>query len=143
MQWFESLRGREIVLAGGTGGIGSAAVELLASEGARLVVSYRSNADRAARFRDVADVVQADLTCPDDRRNLLDLASELYGLVVFTGDPARVTEPSAIEGAMVRSHQVRRAGSHTDERTCVLSEGFPTSLPSRMPSRRGARAARS
>src|SRR5436305_6359853 len=98
MQWFESLRGREIVLAGGTGGIGSAAVELLASEGARLVVSYRSNADRAARFRDVADVVQAGLTCHDDRRNLLDLASELYGLVVFTGDPARVTEPSAIEG---------------------------------------------
>ena len=40
-------------------------------------------------------------------------------------------------------HQVHRARSHTEERTCVLSEGFPTSLPSRMASRRGARAARS
>jgi NAD(P)-dependent dehydrogenase (short-subunit alcohol dehydrogenase family) len=33
--------------------------------------------------------VQADITRVEDRTRLLDAAPELYGLVVFTGDPAR------------------------------------------------------
>lgn len=106
----ESLQGREIVLAGGSGGLGSAAAELLASEGARLVVSYRSDAERAARLGDIATVVQADLTEAAGRKRLLDAAPQLYALTVFTGIPARVTEPAELESAMRRSHEVNYLG---------------------------------
>lgn len=83
------LRDRVIVLAGGAGGIGSAAAELLLAEGARLVISYVRNAERAERWRQRAVVVQADITEAVDRARLLDAAAGMYGLVVFTGDPAR------------------------------------------------------
>ena len=85
----ETLQGREIVLAGGTGGLGSATAELLAAEGARLVLSYRANASRAEQWVARATVVQADLRSAEDRRRLLDLAPAIYGLAVFAGDPAR------------------------------------------------------
>lgn len=107
----ESLRGLEVVLAGGSGGLGSATAELLAAEGARLVVSYRSNADRAAKLEAPgATVVQADLTVAADRRRLLDAAPEMYGLVVFAGDPARVTDTEKLEEVMRRSDEVNYLG---------------------------------
>jgi 3-oxoacyl-[acyl-carrier protein] reductase len=104
----DTLRGRQIVLAGGSGGLGSASASLLAAEGAAVVVSYRSNADRAQRLP--ATAVQADITRRQDRTNLLDAAPQLYALVVFTGDPARVADPSQLEPAMQRSHEVNYAG---------------------------------
>ncbi|MCS6954463.1 MAG: SDR family oxidoreductase [Bryobacterales bacterium] len=106
----ESLRGREIVLAGGSGGLGAATAELLAAEGARLVVSYRSNAPRAAPLASVARLVQADVTVPEDRARLLDAAPELYGLVVFAGDPARVADPNDFEQTVRRSWEVNFLG---------------------------------
>jgi NAD(P)-dependent dehydrogenase (short-subunit alcohol dehydrogenase family) len=78
---FHSLSGREIVLAGGAGGLGSAAAEMLRSEGARVVVSSRSG-------RRGSDV-QADITRNEDRARLLDATPALYGLVVYAGMPAR------------------------------------------------------
>jgi NAD(P)-dependent dehydrogenase (short-subunit alcohol dehydrogenase family) len=78
---FQSLSGREIVIAGGSGGLGRVAAEMLAREGARLIVSYRS--------RPVDGGVQADLLKPEDRKRLLDAAPELYGLVIFAGRAAR------------------------------------------------------
>src|SRR5262249_19600390 len=101
------LRGFEIVLAGGSGGLGSAAAELLAQEGARLIVSYRANADRAERLKPIATVMQADLTNAADRTRLLDAASQLYGVVVFTGDPARLPDP---EAAMRRAYEANYLG---------------------------------
>lgn len=98
----DTLRGREIVLAGGTGGLGAAVAELLAAEGARLILGYRANAGRAAHWSDKAEVVQADLARAEDRRRLLDAAPALYGLVVLAGDPARAAE-DALEEAMLRS----------------------------------------
>jgi len=106
----ETLAGLEIVLAGGAGGIGSALAELLAAEGARLVVSYHSNAGRAARLRGLATVVQADLTKPEDRLRLLDAAPNLYGLVALAGDPARVLDPLHFEEVSRRSHDVNFLG---------------------------------
>jgi 3-oxoacyl-[acyl-carrier protein] reductase len=101
----------EIVLAGGSGGLGSAAAELLASSGnATLVVSYRSNAERAAKLAGIARIIQADLTVPEDRRRLLDAAPDIYGLVIFSGDPARVSDPSRMEEAILRSHAVNYLG---------------------------------
>lgn len=106
----DSLRGLEIVLAGGSGGLGGATVELLAAEGARLVVSYRANALRAAPLASVARLLQADLTVAEDRRRLLDAAAHLYGLVVFAGDPARVTDPKDLEETARRSWEVNFLG---------------------------------
>jgi NAD(P)-dependent dehydrogenase (short-subunit alcohol dehydrogenase family) len=106
----DTLRARTIVLAGGTGGLGSAAAEMLHAEGARLVMSYRRKAERAQRWRDRATVVQADLASAEDRRRLLDAAPELYGLVVFAGDPARVADPAQLEQALATSWEVNLAG---------------------------------
>jgi len=89
---FESLSGREIVLAGGAGGLGCATAEVLAAEGAALVISYRGNRERATAMSDLGRIVQADLGSSGDRRRLLDAAPSIYGLVVFAGEPARTPE---------------------------------------------------
>lgn len=106
----DTLRGREIVLAGGTGGLGGAVAELLGAEGARLVLSYRANTERAAKWKDRAAVVQADLVEAGDRRRLLDSAPSLYGLVVLAGDPARATGAAELEETMLRSWRANCQG---------------------------------
>ena len=99
-----------IVLAGGAGGLGAATAELLAAEGFPLVVSYRANAQRAEKLSGIAKLVQADITIAEDRERLLDAAPDIYGLVVFTGDPARNADPLQTEAAMLRSHAVNYLG---------------------------------
>jgi 3-oxoacyl-[acyl-carrier protein] reductase len=106
----DSLEGREIILAGGSGGIGAAVTECLLQERARVIVSYRANRDRAMRWCQQATVVQADLTHAADRTRLLDNAPHLYALVIFAGDPARVSDPRETEPAMQRSHNVNYLG---------------------------------
>ena len=86
--------GLEILLAGGAGGLGSASAELLKSEGANVIVSSRQHG------------IRADVTVADDRKRLLDALGKLYGLVVFTGSPAR----GEMEEAMRISHQVNYEG---------------------------------
>lgn len=104
------LKGREIVLAGGAGGLGSATARLLAEESPRLVVSYRSNTARARQLSDVAEAVQADLTKAEDRTRLLDAAPNLYGLVVFAGDPSRVKDPADLESVMRQAFEINCVG---------------------------------
>jgi gluconate 5-dehydrogenase len=106
----EPLRGREVVLAGGAGGIGAALAGLLLAEGARVILSYRTNRERAARWADSAVVVQADLGSASDRARLLDAAPSLYGLVVLAGDPARMADPAQTEATILRSHEVNYLG---------------------------------
>jgi NAD(P)-dependent dehydrogenase (short-subunit alcohol dehydrogenase family) len=98
----------DVVLAGGTGGLGSVAARLLARE-FRIVAGYRSNAGRARALADCATLVQADLAVPEDRRALLDAAPGLYGLVVFSGDPSRAGA-AGLEAAMLRSHEANYLG---------------------------------
>jgi 3-oxoacyl-[acyl-carrier protein] reductase len=81
-----------VVLAGGSGGLGSVSARMLAAEGFDLVISYKSNRARAEKLSDIGIIVQADLASAQDRKVLLDSASDLYGLVVFSGDPARVAD---------------------------------------------------
>lgn len=104
------LSNSEIILAGGSGGLGAATAELLAGEGAKLIVSYRSNEARAQKLASIAQLVQADLTIAVDRSRLLDAASSLYGLVVFAGDPSRVSDPSQFEQAARRAQDVNFLG---------------------------------
>jgi 3-oxoacyl-[acyl-carrier protein] reductase len=98
------LRGREVIVAGGSGGIGAAVTSLLLDEGARVILSYRSNRERAEQWKDRATVLQADLVAQADRARLLDAAPALYGVVVLTGAPARS------EAAMQESHDINYLG---------------------------------
>ena len=85
---------REILLVGGAGGLGSATARLLKTESAHVEISSRTHG------------IRADITVADDRKRLLDAVPKLYGLVVFTGSPAR----GEIEDAMRISHQVNYEG---------------------------------
>lgn len=105
-----SLANREIVLAGGSGGLGAAVAGLVVAEGARIVIGYRTNRERAERWANSATVIQADLASAPDRARLLDAAPSLYGLVVLAGDPARIAAPAETEAAMRRSHEVNYLG---------------------------------
>lgn len=97
-----ALAGRTVVVAGGTGGLGAAAVALLAREGAALVVGYRANRARAEalakaieeQFGQKLVFVEGDIAEPAVRRSYLEAAARLggplSGAVIFPGDPARV-----------------------------------------------------
>jgi len=106
----ETLRGKQVILVGGSGGLGAATTESLAGEGAELVVVYRSDAVRAQRFASVATLLQADVTKAEDRRRILDAAPRLYGLVVFAGIPARVAAPEEFEQGLRESLEVNFLG---------------------------------
>ncbi|HSR49581.1 MAG TPA: SDR family oxidoreductase [Acidobacteriota bacterium] len=98
----DALKGKTILVAGGSGGLGSAAVALLAREGAEVVCGYHSNQERAEDLKDHCrrhydaeiHLVQGDLRLPEVRERYLETAESvgggLYGLVVYTGDPGRV-----------------------------------------------------
>ncbi|HEX4232032.1 MAG TPA: SDR family oxidoreductase [Bryobacteraceae bacterium] len=81
---------RKILLVGGSGGLGRVSARLLAQEGAELIVTFYRNRECAEKLRDIAQIVQADITQVEDREQLLDRAGTLDGLVVFTGNPARI-----------------------------------------------------
>lgn len=106
----DSLEGRQIILAGGSGGLGMATVEMLAPTGAELTVGFAHNADRAEQLSSVATVIRTDITQPEARTRLLDCAARLYGLVVLVGDPARVVHASQLEEALRRSHEINYLG---------------------------------
>lgn len=104
------MKSLRILLVGGSGGLGHASAELLAAEGCELVVSCYKNAARAEAMSGLAKVVQADITEASARTRLLDEAGALDGLVVFTGDPARITSPDQLEQQIVTSHAVNYMG---------------------------------
>jgi NAD(P)-dependent dehydrogenase (short-subunit alcohol dehydrogenase family) len=106
----DSLEAKEIILVGGTGGIGAASTRLLGEAGARLTIGYRSREERAREFERFGQIIRADITLAGDRNKLLDAAPELYGMVVFAGDPARASSPEELEPAMRRSMEVNYLG---------------------------------
>jgi NAD(P)-dependent dehydrogenase (short-subunit alcohol dehydrogenase family) len=110
MAMSDSLRGRSIILAGGTGGLGSAVASLLLDEGACLTLSFCRQEGRARQWENRATLVQADITSASDRAKLLASTEALYGLVILAGDPARVTDLSQVESAMLQSHAVNYMG---------------------------------
>jgi NAD(P)-dependent dehydrogenase (short-subunit alcohol dehydrogenase family) len=106
----DSLRDRQIILAGGSGGLGAVSARRLTTEGAVVVASYHTNANRANALVDVATLVKADLTVAADRARLLDAAPSLYGLVVFAGDASRVQSPQDFERMMHHSYESNYLG---------------------------------
>lgn len=97
----DTLSGKQIVLAGGAGGLGLPLAKNLAAEGAQVVISSRTGRGNA---------IQADLAIADDRIRLLTAAPQLYGIVVLAGDPARIQDPSEIDAAMRLSHEANYFG---------------------------------
>jgi NAD(P)-dependent dehydrogenase (short-subunit alcohol dehydrogenase family) len=97
-----SLEGRVVLVAGGTGGLGSATVAMLARDKATVVVGYRQDREKAealkqameAQFKATIHLVEGDISEPKTRARYVETAEKLgdgvYAMVCFTGDPARV-----------------------------------------------------
>ena len=94
----QTLSGKTVILAGGSGGLGTATATLLARQGVRLVIGYRSNRERAQALQNKleqsggkVELVEGDLNrkevCDDLVRRAT--AGALAGAAVFVGDPAR------------------------------------------------------
>jgi len=113
-----TLAGKVILAPGGAGGLGGATVALLVREGARVVVGYQQNRARAERLAATLNeqgpgkviCVSGDLRQAEAREKLLASAEqaggELYGLVSFIGDPARVDFPRLDEQALHESLEI-------------------------------------
>jgi NAD(P)-dependent dehydrogenase (short-subunit alcohol dehydrogenase family) len=111
-----SLEGRAILVAGGTGGLGSVASALLARDGAKVIAGYGSNRERAealkraleARYGAKIGLIEGDISEARVRARYVEAADEaggIYGLVCFTGDPARVKFDEATEADLHDSAQ--------------------------------------
>ena len=110
-----TLAGRVVVLAGGTGGLGAATASLLAREGARLVIGYRSRRERAETLARAIEkqcgsrpaLVPGDIGEPVVRKEILSAAAgmgaPLAGVVIFPGDPARVAWEALDRAALTAS----------------------------------------
>jgi NAD(P)-dependent dehydrogenase (short-subunit alcohol dehydrogenase family) len=115
------LAGRVVIIAGGTGGLGAATTMLLAREGAKLVVGFRSNRARAEALRaavasqtgEAISLVEGDLVLPEVRRAYLDAAASLgslEGCAIFPGDPARVSWDDLDAAALRNSWDAKFVG---------------------------------
>ena len=115
------MKGKAIILAGGSGGLGRAVAEAIAKQGGVPVIGYLTNRVRAdslakkifENYGVRAPLVEGDILDAAVRQRLLGEASnagELYGLVPLVGIPARVPIESATETDLMNSMRVNFAG---------------------------------
>jgi len=112
-----ALAGKVVLVAGGTGGLGSATVALLARDGATVVAGYLSDRERAEALKQALEakhdckihLVPGDISASDIRARYVECADSLgsgvYGMVCFTGDPARVKFDDVTESDLQDSLQ--------------------------------------
>lgn len=96
-----TLSGKVVLLAGGSGGLGAATAFLLAREGAHLVLGFRSNRPRAESLRTALEalgapieLVEGDLTAPgvpEEYIRRATAAGPLSAVAIFAGDPVRAS----------------------------------------------------
>jgi NAD(P)-dependent dehydrogenase (short-subunit alcohol dehydrogenase family) len=102
------MKGKSVILAGGSGGLGPAVADALAQRGATPVIACRGNVERAEavsralldKYGVVAPVVVGDILDEQVRQRLLiegQRAGSLYGLVPLVGQAARTPIESASE----------------------------------------------
>jgi NAD(P)-dependent dehydrogenase (short-subunit alcohol dehydrogenase family) len=113
----DRLTGKVVLVAGATGGLGSAAATLLARDGAIVVAGYRGDTARAAqlqnailsRYGKTIHLIEGDISSADVRQDYIETADRLgdglYGLACFSGDPARVKFDVVTDGEMQDSMQ--------------------------------------
>src|SRR5437773_2929310 len=108
------MKGKSIILAGGSGGLGAAASEALCQRGAIPVIGYHRNRERAetlaGRLKQQHGIeiplVPGDILEASVRARLIgeaQRAGELYGLVPLVGNPARVPIETATEQDLIDS----------------------------------------
>lgn len=97
-----SLEGKVAVITGASRGIGRAIAERLGRDGAKVVVTYAGNRDKAEevvsniQVTSEAIALQADLTSLDDIRNLFQNTISHFGrldILVISGGAPRLTKP--------------------------------------------------
>jgi 3-oxoacyl-[acyl-carrier protein] reductase len=97
---------KTVILAGGSGGLGNAVARLAAERGFQPVIGFLRNRARASVLGKElkAPLVEGDIAESVVRLRLIEaaqVAGELYGLVVLSGDPARVPiEKASLEDLM-------------------------------------------
>ncbi len=84
------MTGKVAVITGASRGIGARVAQMLAAEGAAVVVNYKKNAELAekvvASLREQGGdgvAVQADIESPEDIQRLFDVAADRYGRVDY------------------------------------------------------------
>lgn len=116
-----NIRGKSVILAGGSGGLGAVVAETLARLGAIPVIGCRSDRDRAdALARRLSDtygvrvpVVVGNILEADVRGRLIDeakRAGQLYGLVSLVGSPARIPIEKATDQDLLESMRINFVG---------------------------------
>jgi NAD(P)-dependent dehydrogenase (short-subunit alcohol dehydrogenase family) len=106
---------KSVIFAGGSGGLGPAAVRLAIAQGFAPVIGYLQNHDRAILLAAEvsAPMIGGDILDASVRSQLIAAANEageLYGLVVLTGNPARVPIEKASVDDLLDSMRVNFAG---------------------------------
>jgi NAD(P)-dependent dehydrogenase (short-subunit alcohol dehydrogenase family) len=117
-----TLAGRAVILAGGTGGLGSPTAMLLAREGAHLTLGYRKDRERALALATAIEktsgkipaLVEGDIADAKVRAKLLSAAeksgAQLAGAAIFAGDPGRVPWEKLDGDAIMASLHVNYIG---------------------------------
>lgn len=118
----KSLAGKTVVVAGGTGGLGAATTALLAREGARLIVGYRQDRERAQRLSRAIEaqygaklaLVEGDIVQADTRWRYIEACEKAggacAGAAIFPGHPARVAFEKLDRHALVASLETNYVG---------------------------------
>ena len=106
---------KTLIVAGGSGGLGSAVARLAVERRYKPVIGYLRNHDRAADLGAElkAPIVAGDIADASVRERLIQTAQgegELYGLAVLSGDPARVPIETATMEDLEASMRVNFAG---------------------------------
>src|SRR5688572_30162898 len=106
---------KTLIIAGGSGGLGSAVARLAAERGYKPVIGYLSNHDRAATLASElkAPAVPGDIVEASVRERLIQTAKsegDLYGLAVLSGHPARVPIETASIDDLEASMRVNFGG---------------------------------
>jgi NAD(P)-dependent dehydrogenase (short-subunit alcohol dehydrogenase family) len=118
---------KTVILAGGSGGLGSAVARSVAKRGYKPIIGYKKNAERAAALASElgCPTVGGDIAEESVRKELISAAQgqgDLYGLVVLAGDPARVPIEQASVDDLLASMRVNFAGP------VLLARDFATAL---------------
>lgn len=130
----DRLDGRTVLVAGGTGGLGTAVAARLMHEGADVILGYRGDAERAEavarglaeRYEGRTETVAGDLSTEEGLTTLVRAADReaLYGAAICVGDPARVDPGSAGIDDLQASLAVNFTGPVLLARRCAeLLEG--------------------
>jgi 3-oxoacyl-[acyl-carrier protein] reductase len=116
-----TLAGRSVILAGGSGGLGSAVAELVAESGGVPVIGCLEHEERAralaaaleARHGIIVPVVSGDVLEASVRAELIEAGArsgDLYGLVPLVGRPCRVPLEEATEADFLESTRSNLVG---------------------------------